>query len=344
MPSDGRTPDFETFQELSRAFWENWMETGLKAFEEGAESASRAWGEAAEAWHAWLPHQDMPAGPGQVMESLAQQGKAFLELGESMAQAGGNGDWSEWLDRWLDSFSGANAPTAGAFGLPGDAFKDMHAPGGAIDPSRLLSMPGLGFTREHDEARQRLVKAQVEFQQANSLYNSLIEKSLRMAAGRMRDKLAEAEQPGRQVNSLRELYDLWVDAAEEAYADVAFSREFRAAYGELVNSLMRLRRAWLEVTEPGLKMAGIATRSELDDTTRQMHEMRRELAALKRRLAGESAGKQPARKKAAKKKAATKKAIAKKAGTEKASKKKAAKKKATKKKAATKKSSARSRG
>lgn len=317
--------DFSTFQEMSRAFWENWMETGLKAFEEGAETAAKAWGEAAEAWHSWLPHEHLPAGPSQVMESLAQQGKTFLELGESMARAGKNGDWSETLDRWLDSFSGANAPTAGAFGLPADAFKHLGAPGGAVDPTTLLSMPTLGYTREHEAAQQRLAKAQIEFQQANARYNALIERSLREGASRFRDKLIEHEEPGKQITSLRQLYDLWVDAAEEAFADTAFSSEFRQVYGELVNSLMRLRRSWLDVTEPGMKLAGVANRTELDDTARQLHELRRELVQIKAAMAkagiqavrtggtsGNSGEPKTPKKKTVKKKAAKKKASKKK--------------------------------
>ena len=36
-----------------------------------------------------------------------------------------------------------------------------------------------------------------------------------------------AEQPGCQIESLRALYDLWLYAAEEGYAEIALSTEFR---------------------------------------------------------------------------------------------------------------------
>ena len=41
--------------------------------------------------------------------------------------------------------------------------------------------------------------------------------------------------------SARALFDLWIDAAEEAYAEIALSPQFREVYGEFVNSQMRVR-------------------------------------------------------------------------------------------------------
>lgn len=344
MADEKHSDGFETIQDINRAFWENWLETGNEAFRESAETASRAWGEAADAWQAWLPRDvggAMP-GPAHVMDQMARQGKAFLELGESVASGGVNGEFAEWLDRWLDSVSGANAPSAGAFGLPADALKGLGVPGGAVDPTHLLSMPSLGYSREHQAAQQKLVRSQLEFQQANARYNAQLEMALRDAAGRFRDKLTSVEEPGRQINSLRALYDLWVDAAEDAFAEIAFSQEFRKVYGELVNALMRSRQAYLEVAEPAMKMAGVPTRRELDDTARQLHDLRREVAELKGRLdagdtggqrskaPGTASGGKPVRKaaagKTAKKKTARKKAAKKKVGKKTIGKKKAAKK------------------
>lgn len=290
MADQGNSKGFESFQDLNRAFWEKWLETGAEALQESAGTASRAWGEAAEAWQAWLPRDGQMPGPAHVMDSLTRQGKAFLELGETVSKAG---DFQDALDQWLDTLSGANAPTFHAFAMPADAFKGMAPSGGAVDPTQLLSMPTLGYSREHQAAQQKLVRTQLEFQQANARYNAQLEQALRDAAGRFRDKLAEAAEPGQQINSLRDLYDLWVDSAEDAFAEVAFSQEFRKIYGDLVNALMRSRQAYLEVTEPVTKMAGLATRSELDGAARQLHDLRREVNDLKAQLADRGAGPAP---------------------------------------------------
>lgn len=329
MADQGNSKNFESFQDLNRAFWEKWLETGAEALQESAGTASRAWGEAAEAWQAWMPGDSRMPGTAHVTDSLTRQGKMFLELGETMSKAE---DFQEALDQWLDTVSGANAPTFHAFSMPAEAFKGMAPPAGAMDPTKLLSMPTLGYSREHQAAQQRLARTQLEFQQANARYNAQLEKALRDAAGRFRDKLSEAAEPGQQINSLRDLYDLWVDAAEEAFAEVAFSPEFRQVYGELVNSLMRSRQAYLDVTEPLTKMAGLATRSELDGTARQLHDLRREVVDLKARMGSAAPSKSgEGRKPAAVGKSGTTKATVKKSAGRKAAAKKAAKKKPARK-------------
>lgn len=289
MADQKHSNEFETFQDLNRAFWENWLETGTEAFQEGAGAASKAWSEAADAWQALLPQDGGMPGPAHVMDALTRQGQAFLALGESVAEAGNDVDLSEWLDRWLDAVSGANVPSFHAFAMPAEGLKGLTPPGAAMDPARLLTMPTLGYSREHQAAQQRLMRTQLEFQQANAQYNAQLEKALRDAAGRFRDRLTQAAEPGQQINSLRDLYDLWVDVAEEAFAEVAFSQEFRQVYGQLVNSLMRSRRAYLEAVEPLMQTMGVPTRGELDDTSRQLHELRREVADLKARMSSPAA-------------------------------------------------------
>src|SRR3546814_16203183 len=68
-----------------------------------------------------------------------------------------------------------------------------------------------------------------------------MQKATRDAFAIFEDKLAEREEPGRQIQSARALFDLWVDAAEDAYAKIALSHEFREVYGKLVDAQMRLR-------------------------------------------------------------------------------------------------------
>src|SRR3546814_11917920 len=68
-------------------------------------------------------------------------------------------------------------------------------------------------------------------------------KARQTAHGLFQRKLAARSQPGKQLESARALFDLWIDAAEEAYAEVALSPEFRKSYGAMVNAQMKLRQA-----------------------------------------------------------------------------------------------------
>jgi class III poly(R)-hydroxyalkanoic acid synthase PhaE subunit len=102
------------------------------------------------------------------------------------------------------------------------------------------------------------------------------------------DKLAEREEPGRQLTSARALFDLWIDAAEEAYAQVALSPEFREVYGAYVNAQMRLRNGMQGEIEQVCAAMGMPTRTEVDAAHRKIAELERVLRRM--RDAGESAG------------------------------------------------------
>jgi hypothetical protein len=126
------------------------------------------------------------------------------------------------------------------------------------------------------------------------------------------------------------MFDLWIDAAEEAYAKVALSEPFQAVYAALGNAQMRLRAATQQEIERLTESFGLPTRTEMDAAHRRIAELER----LVRRMAGGAGDGRPATRPAASKKAAPKKAAPKKAAPEKSAPKQAAAKQAGPKKAA----------
>ena len=93
----------------------------------------------------------------------------------------------------------------------------------------------------------------------------------------MQDKLAERAEPGRQIDSLKALYDLWVDAAEEAYAEIALTDEFREVYGEMVNTQMRVRQMQQRQTGQWCRELGLPTREEVSALGERLQQLRRDL-------------------------------------------------------------------
>ena len=144
-----------------------------------------------------------------------------------------------------------------------------------------LSMPAFGLGREHQERLQTLARAQFDYQEKTSAYNALMMKAGQNAFERFEAKLGEREEPGRQLASARALFDLWIDAAEEAYAEIALSPEFRSAYGALVNAQMRLRSGIQREVELACGMFGMPTRSEMDAAHRKVAELERQLRRLR---------------------------------------------------------------
>ena len=145
-----------------------------------------------------------------------------------------------------------------------------------------LSLPAFGLGREHQERLQALARAHVEYQERNAEYNALMLKSGQRAFEIFEGKLAEREEPGRQLTSARALFDLWIDAAEEAYAEIALSPEFRTVYGALVNAQMRVRGGVQREVELASGALGMPTRSEVDAAHRKVAELERELRRLRR--------------------------------------------------------------
>lgn len=155
-------------------------------------------------------------------------------------------------------------------------------PPAAADAGELkswLSLPAFGLMREHQEHYQKMAVAWVEYQEQMARYNALMLKAAQRGFELFEGKLSEREQPGRQIDSLRALYDLWVDAAEEGYAEVALSNEFREVYGALVNAQMRVRSQIQQEVERVAVDLGMPTRTELNSIGERLQTLRRELRA-----------------------------------------------------------------
>jgi polyhydroxyalkanoate synthase subunit PhaE len=140
-----------------------------------------------------------------------------------------------------------------------------------------LRVPAFGIGREHQEHYQQTALAFVEYNQALQNYNAIMLKASQRGFELFENKLAERGDPGRSIDSVRALYDLWVDAAEEAYAEIALSEEFGKVYGELTNAQMSVRaQIQVEVERIGTDL-GMPTRGELNSVHKRLHELRREL-------------------------------------------------------------------
>jgi class III poly(R)-hydroxyalkanoic acid synthase PhaE subunit len=139
--------------------------------------------------------------------------------------------------------------------------------------------PAFGLNREQQMQQQELAAALIASMQASAKYQGLIQRANMQGMQQLQAKLAERAAPGRQIVSLKGLYDLWVEASEEAYAEIALSDEFRDAYGEMVNTQMRVRQLQQQQTEEMCRQLGVPTRSEVSSLGERLQALRRELRA-----------------------------------------------------------------
>ncbi len=214
-------------------------------------------------------------------------------------QGPGQSGFDQWyrnIAPWLQqTVFGGNAADATEFA--------SRMTGGFRDEGRAwLNMPAYGPAREQQERWQAFAQAHLDLQEANDAYNTAMLQAGRDAFDRFERKLAERSEPGRQLQSARALFDLWIDAAEEAYADIALSTEFRRLYADLVNAQMRVRAGVQREVEALCGQFGMPTRTEIDSAHRKIAELERELRRQRSssRTAANASATQPVRGAAAK--------------------------------------------
>ncbi|MGN6512464.1 MAG: class III poly(R)-hydroxyalkanoic acid synthase subunit PhaE, partial [Lysobacteraceae bacterium] len=194
-----------------------------------------------------------------------------------------------------------------------DAWWDAIAPwleAWQREASTWLRLPAFGIAREHQERWQRLAQAQLDVRAKEDAFNRLLLRVGERAHALFEQKLEAHAQPGRQLGSARALFDLWIDACEEAYAEVALSAEFRAAWAALVNAQMGLRAGVQKEVEFAAGLLGMPTRTEVDAAHRKIAGLERAVRELRDALdarpqPGDATRPAPARKAPAAKKRAT---------------------------------------
>jgi len=275
----------------------------------------QAW--AQQSWDAWMQSLQRPASPAPSaaddLLSRAMGGlKSYADWLQAAATSGiagqGQDDWQQALRQlfmgqqpsmnppWMSQsfmgapFAGMNQPFAQAFA----GIDNAAAHGFAQQWQSWLQAaqprvgewgaafgggdsPAFGYTRERQMQQQALLEAMRQYNDASSRYNTLILRANAEGFERLREKLSQNAEPARQIDSIKALYDLWVDSAEEAYAEIALSDEFREAYGAMVNTQMHVRQLQQRQTDAWCRELGMPTRGEVDSLGKRVQELRREL-------------------------------------------------------------------
>lgn len=310
------------FNALARQYWNAWGEAMRNAAPGAAQAGTQPWQEAL-AWWSRAAQADGGQGNETIGRFNAQAQHWLAQMQQVAAQFAGRdagatevaAAWKQAMDAiggnpFRDMLQGMGGP-----GLQGfEQWLQQAAPwleGLRNEGMSWLRMPAFGFAREHQERWQRLARAQADYQQRTQAYDALMRKATQDAYAIFERKLAECAQPDRQLQSARALFDLWIDAAEDAYAQIALSPEFREVYGQLVDAQMRLRARVQREVEQVCVTFGMPTRTELDGAHRKIVELERQLRRL-RDNAGAAARSSSAAPKRSTTKASTK---AKQAGT-----------------------------
>ncbi len=179
---------------------------------------------------------------GFDIELLLKQARTYLAFGEQLQPfserfhdtLGKEGDWGEALRQHFDQLKTALA----------EATDD---PGGHPDLVRLWTVTldtwrqtaaSLGVPAPFAPLAGPSAEAWRAYQGIQSQYFDLLRQAARDALDLMEQRLGERAAAGAKVESLRELYNLWVECNEDTYGRMLRSPEYAVLNGGLLNALL----------------------------------------------------------------------------------------------------------
>jgi class III poly(R)-hydroxyalkanoic acid synthase PhaE subunit len=136
----------------------------------------------------------------------------------------------------------------------------------------------LGPTREQQERWQRLAAAWSRLQDAQRSLQRLWSDALGEAARAFVSRPGAAAAP-LTPEAIHELYDAWIDCAEEAYARMAHGETFGIALAEAIKSASEWRDESAALTESWGKWLDWPTRSEINSLSMRVRALEEKTAA-----------------------------------------------------------------
>jgi polyhydroxyalkanoate synthase subunit PhaE len=307
----------DNWLKLQQQYWEGLTDMGRRAM--GLDAPRQNPWEAAmdQWWKAVSPAANDPA--RAFMDRLVEQGKAYFGTVERFTRglAGTDGASAGW-DALTRTFDEMQRAFTGGFGsteadtamrrmlgfwempldnwqrmmssltpmMPGDLLRNM--PHGQVKEGmdRMLSAPGLGYTREEQAQYQDLIRRSLDYQRALQDYTGFFGKLGVKSVQRLKDFMQARVDSGEPIDSARALYDGWVGCCEAVYAEEVSTPEYSRIHGQLVNAQMALKQRMSHLVDESLGAMNMPTRSELRTLQDRMQETRREHKRLRRDLDG----------------------------------------------------------
>lgn len=150
----------------------------------------------------------------------------------------------------------------------------------------------LGLTREHQQRWQRAADAARRVAAAQRRLQYLWSDALRDASSAFAAQiLARPAVPSDA--SLREMYDSWIDCAEQAYSNMAHGEAFCTALAEFVNAGSLWRQEFAAGLEQWSKLLDLPTRSELNSVYARLQSLEAQLRAARRQPQAHAVPKRP---------------------------------------------------
>jgi hypothetical protein len=237
-------------------------------------------------WRQWQAFADL-MNPASKSRSAAGGVPGFAPFAEAAERF--NTAARSFLDAVGKSPAPAAADAARTFSdFLREQFADFHPPWGAgfgaathAAQSSSRDSPALGPNREHQQRWQRTSEAWQRMNDAQRRLQRLWSDALREAAAAFAAKSGQLQGSAIGADSLRKLYDTWIECAEEAYARAAHGEAFREALTEFVNASSEWRKELQTSAEHWSKQFDLPTRSEINSLNARLKALETQLGAAR---------------------------------------------------------------
>jgi hypothetical protein len=165
-----------------------------------------------------------------------------------------------------------------------EQFADFQMPWSAglgaarAQPAPMANSPAFGPTREHQQRWQRTAEAWRRIDDAQRRLQRLWSDALREAATAFAARLGP-QAAAVSAETMRKLYDMWIECAEESYARAAHGDAFCNALSEFVNASSQWRREMQASIEHSAKLLDLPTRSEINTLMHRLRSVEEQLRA-----------------------------------------------------------------
>ena len=190
--------------------------------------------------------------------------------------------FSQWLNKSLRDLLGAplqGSPFGGGVGSNPFANTGWSV----MSPSEFVAMkdlPPLGLNRETELRWRELTEALTDQVNASNQLGRHLAGVYTTALKRFQKSITDNKNDDSEITSLRELYDLWVSIAEQAYAEQVMTPEYSQVFGNCINTSARARKIWQELSDAAQASMNLPNRRELDSVIERQHVLQAEVRAL----------------------------------------------------------------
>ncbi|MBF0424629.1 MAG: class III poly(R)-hydroxyalkanoic acid synthase subunit PhaE [Magnetococcales bacterium] len=266
---------------------------------------------------AGMPGQDIMRGLMSSQENYIRFAemffKGFSQLRE-MQTPGSN--WKEALDRTIEQLKGLfTAPMGskalgegmmGYFGQSMEAWSRLASTAlqlpenplqGVLGPNllaggkaareqleRIVVMPPVGPNPDVQKKWKEWALLALKLQDAMEVYMTHVGKVGPAALDKLKDRLLKMAEKGEKVETLKDLFALWVEAGDGAFADMTNTKEYRDANANMVHALMRLKIQGQVLMDDYMESVNLPSRRELNTTHKRVIELKRRFRDLEGRL------------------------------------------------------------